>query len=81
MPEITLYASSRPIPASPCVREPHPAGRCRHRARSRTAARADRKPDRDALIAATALVHGLSVVTRNTANFLPTGVPIVNPWP
>lgn len=38
------------------------------------------RPDRDALIAATALVHGLTVVTRNVADFEPTGVRIVNPW-
>lgn len=36
--------------------------------------------DRDALIAATALVHGLTVVTRNVEDFRPTGVPILNPW-
>jgi predicted nucleic acid-binding protein len=35
---------------------------------------------RDALIAATALVHGMTVVTRNVADFLPTGVAIINPW-
>lgn len=40
----------------------------------------DRCADRDALIAATALVHGMTVVTRNVADFEPTGVPIVNPW-
>lgn len=34
----------------------------------------------DALIAATALVHGLKVVTRNVAHFAPTGVEVVNPW-
>jgi toxin FitB len=34
----------------------------------------------DALIAATALVHGLSVVTRNTADFERAGVALVNPW-
>lgn len=40
----------------------------------------DRRNDRDALIAATALVHGMSVVTRNTIDFLPTGVSLINPW-
>jgi predicted nucleic acid-binding protein len=38
------------------------------------------RPDRDALIAATALVHGMKVVTRNTRDFLPTGVAVYNPW-
>jgi predicted nucleic acid-binding protein len=36
--------------------------------------------ERDAYIAATALVHGMTVVTRNIAGFEPTGVAIVNPW-
>ena len=40
----------------------------------------DRRPEADALIAATALVHGMSVVTRNVADFAPTGVEVVNPW-
>ena len=40
----------------------------------------DRRGERDALIAATALVHGMTVVTRNTADFAPTGVPLINPW-
>lgn len=40
----------------------------------------DPRPVRDALIAATALVHGMTVVTRNVADFEPTGVPILNPW-
>jgi hypothetical protein len=40
----------------------------------------DPRPFRDALIAATALVHGLTVVTRNVTDFAPTGVPLVNPW-
>jgi len=38
------------------------------------------KPDRDALIAATALVHGMAIVTRNVADFEPTGVELINPW-
>jgi toxin FitB len=32
------------------------------------------------LIAATALQHGLRVMTRNTADFEPTGVVVLNPW-
>lgn len=40
----------------------------------------DPKPERDALIAATALVHGLTVVTRNVADFEPMGVGVLNPW-
>jgi hypothetical protein len=34
----------------------------------------------DALIATTALVHRLQVVTRNVAHFRPTGVPLLCPW-
>jgi predicted nucleic acid-binding protein len=37
-------------------------------------------PYRDALIAATALVHGMTVVTRNVRDFESTGVRILNPW-
>ena len=40
----------------------------------------DKRGERDALIAATALVHGMTVVTRNVADFQPTGVSIINPW-
>lgn len=40
----------------------------------------DPRAERDALIAATALVHGMSVVTRNVADFEPTGVRLINPW-
>lgn len=40
----------------------------------------DPKPDRDAWIAATALVHNLTVVTRNTRDFAATGVRLFNPW-
>jgi predicted nucleic acid-binding protein len=34
----------------------------------------------DGLIAATAIIHDLTVVTRNVADFADTGVEIVNPW-
>jgi predicted nucleic acid-binding protein len=40
----------------------------------------DKRAERDALIAATALVHGLAVVTRNVADFEATGVALANPW-
>ena len=40
----------------------------------------DPRPERDAFIAATALVHGMTVVTRNVSDFAPTGVPVLNPW-
>lgn len=40
----------------------------------------DPRSERDAYIAATALVHGMTVVTRNLADFEPTGVRLLNPW-
>lgn len=40
----------------------------------------DPRADRDALIAATALVHGMTVVTRNAQDFEPLGVALLNPW-
>lgn len=40
----------------------------------------DTRPLHDAFIAATALVHGMAVVTRNTADFQATGVEIIDPW-
>lgn len=40
----------------------------------------DPRGERDSWIAATALVHDLTVVTRNIADFTRTGVSIVNPW-
>jgi toxin FitB len=39
-----------------------------------------RRPAVDGLMAATALVHGLTVVTRNVRDFSPTGVPCLNPF-
>jgi len=38
------------------------------------------RPERDALIAATALVHGMTLVTRNVRNIETTGVTYLNPW-
>jgi predicted nucleic acid-binding protein len=38
------------------------------------------RAERDALIAATALVHKLRVVTRNVRDFAPMGVDLLNPW-
>jgi predicted nucleic acid-binding protein len=40
----------------------------------------DPRPIRDGLIAATAFVHGMAIVTRNVADFAPIGVLILNPW-
>ena len=40
----------------------------------------DRRPDRDAFIAATALVHNMTVVTRNTADFEGAGAKLLDPW-
>jgi predicted nucleic acid-binding protein len=40
----------------------------------------DPRSERDAMIAATALVHGMSVVTRDVSDFAALGVKIVNPW-
>jgi len=40
----------------------------------------DPRPERDAFIAASALVHGMTIVTRNVADFAPMGVGVVNPW-
>ncbi|MDE9499064.1 type II toxin-antitoxin system VapC family toxin [Xenorhabdus bovienii] len=40
----------------------------------------DKCSERDALIAAMALVHGMTIVTRNVADFQSTGVSILNPW-
>jgi predicted nucleic acid-binding protein len=37
-------------------------------------------PIKDSLIAATALVHGLTVATRNTADYRNAGVPLVDPF-
>jgi predicted nucleic acid-binding protein len=40
----------------------------------------DPRPAMDSLIAATALVHGMTLVTRNVVDFQSSGVTIINPW-
>jgi hypothetical protein len=40
----------------------------------------DPRPERDAYIAATALTHGMTVVTRNVQDFELIGVATLNPW-
>ena len=40
----------------------------------------DPRPERDAYVEATAIVHGLTVVTRNEADFRSSEVRVVNPW-
>lgn len=40
----------------------------------------DKKSERDALIAASALVHGMTVVTRNVGDFDGTGAKLLDPW-
>jgi toxin FitB len=40
----------------------------------------DPMPERDAMIAATALVHGMTLVTRNMRDFQRTGVTTLDPW-
>ena len=40
----------------------------------------DRMPDMDALVAATALAHGLTLVTRNLRDMERTGAALLNPW-
>lgn len=40
----------------------------------------DPRSERDALIAATAMVHGMTVVTGNVADFEVTGAAVVDPW-
>lgn len=40
----------------------------------------DPRPERDALIAATAAEHDMTVVTRNVNDFMPMGVTVIDPW-
>jgi toxin FitB len=40
----------------------------------------DPRAERDALIAATSMVHAMTVVTRNVADFQMSGVKILAPW-
>lgn len=40
----------------------------------------DPRPERDTLIAATAIANDMTIVTRNVADFEPMGVALINPW-
>jgi hypothetical protein len=40
----------------------------------------DPRPERDALIGATAMEHGFTLATRNIADFQMQGIRLVNPW-
>ena len=40
----------------------------------------DPRAERDALIAATAIAHGMAVVTRNVVDFETTGAQVIDPW-
>ncbi len=40
----------------------------------------DPRPERDAFIAATAIVYRMTIVTRNVADFSPLDVDIIEPW-
>lgn len=61
-----------PVDTAVAVRWGERSARCRQAGRA--------VPVVDALIAATALVHGLTVVTRHTADFAATGVALLDPW-
>jgi predicted nucleic acid-binding protein len=50
------------------------------RAWARLMHRKSEHDDEDAMIAATAQIHGLTVVTRNVADFKAFGVPLLNPF-
>ena len=62
------------------VCKPHPAGGRRHGTAMGPSLGVSRQSDVDLLIAATALEHGLTVVTRNVRHFAPTGVPVLDPF-
>jgi predicted nucleic acid-binding protein len=40
----------------------------------------DMLPAYDGLIAATALVHGMTIATRNTADYRRAGIAVIDPW-
>ncbi len=71
---LVLYAGQRilPIDTETAVIWGEVSVKCEKKGRS--------IPAIDGLIAATALRHGLHLMTRNVSDFEPTGVMLVNPW-
>ena len=47
---------------------------------AKSAAKGKQIPSIDGLIAATAIQHGLHLMTRNVTDFEPTGAMLINPW-
>ncbi len=66
--------------ADAALQRTHPAGDAGDRRDVGEARSCETDPPEDGLLAATALVHGLTLVTRNVKNVEGLGVPVLNPW-
>ncbi|MEP7363851.1 MAG: type II toxin-antitoxin system VapC family toxin [Acidobacteriota bacterium] len=72
--EIILWFGERILPITLDIAERWGALAARQNAKGRT------RPVVDALLAATALQHDLTIVTRNVKDYDGLDIPIVNPW-